>query len=326
MFSDFTKAFSREFFVGFFLPAILFMIAAILVYLLFQPTPPISFLTVTVDQIQGTLAVSGTVFASWLAGVLLLLANRPLIRLLEGYYIPNWTPLLGLQLSRYDKMQKKIAQTEAQYKREIEKDNLTPETQDKYMRLLVSRRIEFPPERIFVLATAFGNIIRAFETYPRAMYGIDAIPMWPRLIAVIPSDYRDTINGAKSGVDFAANMFYLSLTIMIEYGLLAFALNKTPAPWILLILAVVFWSSYRMALSSAAQWGNLVKGAFDLYRGELLNHFGIKQPQTWEEERRYWTEISQSLLYWYEINLPRVTTANNEQEAKSSKELKVRHS
>ena len=42
----------------------------------------------------------------------------------------------------------------------------------------------FPDDIEWVLPTRLDNLIRAFEVYPRVVYGLDSIPAWPRLQAV----------------------------------------------------------------------------------------------------------------------------------------------
>jgi hypothetical protein len=63
------------------------------------------------------------------------------------------------------------------------------------------------------LPTRFGNAIRSFEVYSRIIYGLEAIDGWPRLLAVIPADYRQAIDDAKAQVDFWVNIWMGSLLI-----------------------------------------------------------------------------------------------------------------
>src|SRR5712692_4078105 len=74
----------------------------------------------------------------------------------------------------------------------------------------------FPPEEDQLLPTAFGNTIKAFETYPDVMYGFDAIEGWTRLLAVIPKDYRELIETTKAETDFWVNLWFISLLILCE--------------------------------------------------------------------------------------------------------------
>ena len=304
MFSDFARVFSRDFIVGYFLPAALFTTVHVGMFVLFEPIP-LTILAPTIAEIQNAWTVSISIFATWLFAVFLLAANRVVIRVLEGYHIFKKTPLLNLQQRRFDKLSKDIEDIEEQYRQEEEQGGVSSDTVDRYMELLLKFRTYFPPEREDVLATGFGNAIRAFETYSRKMYGIDSIPTWSRIIAVVPNEYREIINSNKTQVDFAVNIVYLSVATALEYGIYVVVTKKAPMPWIPLLAVVVAWMAYRLAIAAAVQWGNWVKAIFDLYRGDLLTRMGIKNPSDWTQERDTWVELSQSFLYWYPIELPR---------------------
>jgi hypothetical protein len=47
----------------------------------------------------------------------------------------------------------------------------------------------YPPFESYVMPTRFGNILRAAELYS-SRYGIDAVPLWPKLISAIPDSTR----------------------------------------------------------------------------------------------------------------------------------------
>ena len=54
-----------------------------------------------------------------------------------------------------------------------------------------------------VLETSF----EASENYPRLQYGMSAVPLWPRLTAVIPKDYAVTIDDSKNRVGLPHKLF-----------------------------------------------------------------------------------------------------------------------
>ena len=55
---------------------------------------------------------------------------------------------------------------------------------------------------------------------------------------------------------------------------------------------------YKWTMRAATEWGYLVKGAFDLYRWDLLKKLGYKQePKTRKEERNLWGKITQQTIY-----------------------------
>src|SRR5690606_29769177 len=104
-----------------------------------------------------------------------------------------------------------------------------------------------------------------------------------------------------SQVDFAVNIIYISIFSSMEYVVLAFLYWRAPNFWILIPLLIIIWLAYKMAISSSIQWGLHVKSIFDLYRHDLLQKVGIEIPQTWEEERNIWGELSKSFIYWFKF-------------------------
>jgi hypothetical protein len=305
MFSSSIQLFGRNFVVGYFLPTALFVTASALLFLLFMPQAALDA-TELAEQLQSVWTVSAAVFGTWALSILLMLLNRGLIRALEGYGFLAKTPFRTWQLRRFDRLQKEITETTEQYKVEVrEQGQVSPQAEERYAKLLLKRREDFPMERKHVLAASFGNVIRAFETYSRAMYGLDAIPAWPRIIAVVPDDFRETLNSAKAQVDFAVNTVYLALIVAIQYVAYAVTTRSAPMTWIPLVALAVTFLAYRFAVSSAREWGEHVKAVFDLYRHALLKQMGLEIPESWEDERQCWQEISRSFLYGYQLDLPR---------------------
>ncbi|HWM94166.1 MAG TPA: hypothetical protein VN493_25640 [Thermoanaerobaculia bacterium] len=162
------------------------------------------------------------------------------------------------------------------------------------------------PERPSVLPTRLGNVIRSFESYPRRRYGMSAIPLWPRLIAKVESSYSETIDAAKANLDFMINSTTLSALLAISLALAgithAEALSSPGmgTKWLIqifLFASLAYWL-YRQSVGRALAWGSLVKGAFDLYRWELLTQLGYgRKPTDVEEEVELWESISKRMLF-----------------------------
>jgi hypothetical protein len=315
MFSDLSKLFSYGFVVGFFLPAMLLITATRLLVLLFEPKIATSLVDIW-GQLEIVWTLPGALVVAWLLGTLLLIINRALIRFLEGYGLLKRIGLLNRQLQRFDTLKKRL--DEVKEKRDTEKreyGEARPETIREYRELFWEWRRVFPHERSFILPTRFGNTLRAFEVYPYVLYGIDSIALWPRMLALLPTDFRNSINEAKARVDFGVNMVYLTPLVILEYGILAIITTKLPMPWLVFLLLVVTWLSYRLTISSALQWGDLVKSVFDLYRGDLLKQMGLKQPESWDEERKLWLALSRSFHYWEPLQVPRDSRNKDEDDS-----------
>jgi hypothetical protein len=161
------------------------------------------------------------------------------------------------------------------------------------------------PKGSSVLPTRLGNVIRSFENYTERQYGMAAITLWPRLVAVLEPSYAEVIDSAKTSVDFMLNSTFLSTllaTLLLGTGLIwptPFHSWGDAVPWLarILVLLGLAWWLYQQSIGSAYEWGNLVRGAFDLYRGDLLEKLGYEQkPGSADEERKLWRAISSRLV------------------------------
>jgi hypothetical protein len=172
---------------------------------------------------------------------------------------------------------------------------------------LVKRRLngEFPGRTSLILPTRLGNVIRSFEYYPDKEYGMDAIALWPRLVACIDKDYAVSVDDAKTSFDFMLNASFLSglmLLAILAAGLAnpdALVARAGLALWVVEMAIFIFLSYcfYKLSIQRAAAWGGMVKGAFDLYRNKLLSSLGYtRTPETREEEKRLWDGISLQML------------------------------
>ncbi len=319
MFSDVSKLFSREFVVGYFLPSVLFLITSAYMQELFQPSSSTNLTNLAI-QFKDFWAFPAALFLGWILALILLAANSTLMRILEGYYFRGEV-FLRFERWQFRKLKSKIDAIEKTYLQEMEKqDGVSTPTIAQYKLLLAKYRTRFPPDEKDLLPTSFGNTIRAFEYYPLEMYGIDAIAIWPRIIALVSAEYRQDLSVAKSQLDLALNLFYLSLVIIIQYAGYWVILRQLPLPLLLIVTILIVWISYHYAMSAACHWGELVKGVFDLYRIPLAKQLGVKLGESWADEKKSWYSFSQSLLYWDKFNLPRVQTEHQNSSAKAIEE------
>ena len=164
---------------------------------------------------------------------------------------------------------------------------------------------EFPESRHLILSTRFGNIVRAFERYPQVIYNIDAIRSWTRLQAVLPDGYKASLEAAKAVLDFFVNLWFGATLIatIAFYGIIFIAvvgsqsgsMRAAVVTAVCGILSAILAAKY--AQGAAAQWGELVKGAFDLYRGDLCRQLGFELPRSIERERQMWAPICRTMIY-----------------------------
>lgn len=295
MFSELPNLFERNFAMAFLLPFIAFFWLAVEVLSLFGLSNNlISFL-------QADLAVRTVIvfLVAWLGGIFLLATNNGLYRFLEGY--GGWNPLKlfkRIEEKRFEHLIKRIAELDEKYRKALEGTGaITPEEIEERTERMLEYPKRFPHKAKFILPTPFGNTIRAFEVYSTVMYGLEAIDGWSRLLAVIPKDFRELIDNAKTDVDFWINIGFLSILLSLEYISLAVYFATLPAWWLLVILLVAAVMAPRFARSSVVAWGDYIKAAFDVFRPKLQEALLFERPADRQEEEKQWTGFSQAIVF-----------------------------
>jgi hypothetical protein len=317
MFGELPKLFDRNFVIGFFLPVAIFITISILL------VNPYAFGTQAVDFLTTDLLVGTTTIGllSWVGGIVLLALNRDLYRLMEGYLKYNPLKLLGwMEKRRYQGFINELEKLDDEYRACIKARTEFPsESRIKRNKLMEQLMEEFPDKEELLLPTPFGNVLRSFEIYPRVMYGFDAIGGWGRLLAVIPKDYLELIDAARAQVDFWVNLGVVFILLQIEYIVLAF-ITGTPLQWwvVLLFIALGTIAPLR-ATSSAREWGDFVKSAFDVYRFILLESLGFDTPKDREEEKVMWNKYSQAIIFRLPEKLPELKNATSKPVTRKTK-------
>ena len=145
--------------------------------------------------------------------------------------------------------------------------------------------------------------MRAFEVYSRIMYGLDAIPAWPRLLMLIPDNNRDLVDTAKTQMNFWINLWFLSGAFLLQYVVLIVKAGDARALWAWLALPLA-WLASRRARNAAVLYGETVKAAFDIYISQLRKQLEISPPSTLAMEREQWTDLSSAMIYRNRDRLP----------------------
>lgn len=157
------------------------------------------------------------------------------------------------------------------------------------------------------LPTRLGNVIRAFEDYPSDKYGIYGVTLWPRLAATMEESYAKRIQDAKQPFDLMLNGSFASfaLAALTLVAGLAWPARRGHdlaawSVWLAVVAGLVAlgWVCYLLALPRAAAWGDAVKGAYDLYRWQLMERLGFpERPRTMVEEKELWRRIGGHMLF-----------------------------
>lgn len=303
---------NKNFAIGYLMPTIILLIAIYSIhkqlsinFYLFNN----AFTSVT----QGSVLLGTTMAAviSWIGGILLLTLNRDIIRFLEGYGAINPFRLLALVYPIEKRIYRRLKERKCELDR-IRDDashhgsKLSPKLRAERRHVATQLAFRFPDSDEFLLPTSFGNIMRSFEVYPRVMYGLDAIPVWPRLYAVVPKDYREALDDAKALVDFWVNVWLASIVLLTDCLLIAVLYHQfiRSCAIISMFLLLASYASYDRAKSSVLGWGSLVRSSFDLYLDDLRSKLGYAKPANYSRQRELWTSFSRAVYYTDPESLP----------------------
>ena len=292
MFGELPKLIDRNYVVGFLLPA------AILCLLWWwmagsfglAPRPDIA----TIDKVIGATAVIASL---WLVSILLIALNYSAYRLLEGYGLKRFRPALRVSAWRFERMAKPSLDQQAQVERARSAGEPLPARPEDHADKLRKAVEGYPDESRWVLPGPFGNRMRAAEVYARVVYGLDSVPIWPRLQALLPGDFRDLLNSAKAQLDFCVNVAAAGILAGLTYAALCLYLQHFPAWLPLGVSLATIAIGYLLAVQSAKPYGLYVRAAFDLYRGPLAEQLGLSIPPSPAEEREMWKLVSRMIIY-----------------------------
>lgn len=292
--------FTKSLILGALFPAAVF----VLLWLVFvAPLLPPGFILSAPPALEADWSVLSITFVTLVLTGLLYNLDTPIIKLYEGYpWKDSWLgrKLCEVQRARRNTLvqRKDVLFELTDNKSVVEYERLERERSE--IRLELPR--SFPDRPDLVLPTRLGNIIRAFERYPSIQYGVEAITVWPRLVAVIPPGYSSALADARTTLTFLLNLSLLSALLAVATMAAGLA-DLPPSPFTRVLLPALCFSGasvwlYRQSFGAAHAWGAQVRGAFDLYRWELLKQMGYRQqPRTREEERKLWKQLTWQIIF-----------------------------
>jgi hypothetical protein len=299
--------FSKSLILGTFLPVLAFVILSLISWeaLFLADRPAFDF-----EELSAPWRMIVVLSVTIVLSGLLYNLNIPVIRLYEGYpWRRSW---VGEWRTRHYRKQFRACHARWQGMRTLllamRKVNAPhqQEIQAEWKQIALRLNSEFPKGEDLILPTRLGNVIRSFEDYSFRQYKIEAIRLWPRLVAKIDKDYAAAIDDAKTSFDFmlysSALSALLTLWLLVSGFLSSTSLtaSKLWLPWLLETVAfgVLTRWFYHLSIERASAWGHMVRGAFDLYRWDLLEQLGYRYvPATMVEERILWNDIVQQITY-----------------------------
>lgn len=303
MLSQLPKLFERNFAIGFFVPA-MFLTGGLWLVLGSHDLVARPQFTAANELAEAVLII----FAVWLVALTLLALNHPLLRLLEGYPLLRLLALYGHYLPSGEAWFKRRRERRFENHAETLAFQATvdaaraagrpePDIPEEHATRLRYTAENLPAEAVHVLPSRLGNVFRASEVYSNVVYGLDAIPAWPRLQAVMPEHFRTILADSKAQIDFCANLCLSGALTTLVHLALALGRWTFPEAWIALVGAAFAVLGYELTLSASGQFGSYVKSAFDLYRADLARKLGLELPPSVEAERAMWRTVSRMMIY-----------------------------
>lgn len=276
-----------------------------------------------------------SLLATIVLGFTLTSLNTFFIKIFEGYIFLEHIPTLRKsELRKEKKLQSKmnwVKRILARYE-----GNMGHPTAQKYLSILNELQIQydrrFPIHRAEMMPTQFGNILKAAEGYSRERYQIDAVPMWPRIISVIPTGYNLRIEETHNQLSFLVNCSLLagllgiqsllvSIFQAISVNFVARGLNQilyfipvfpnlvdvyTQRIWLYLCFALIaffmMYIFYRAALLSVVDFGDMIRSVYDLFRFDLLKQLHLPLPRNSNREGTLWGKICEFINVGYSLD------------------------
>jgi len=305
MFGDLPKLLDRDFLIGYYLPSIVYLGGTI-------------FLAVFHGFMDGTwlweflvgqlvLATAIVILLVWLFAISLLAFNGSLYRLKEGYpFLDLLKPLTQRRRREFQELQaqeKSLAQQRREKKKKGEP--VPPELVNAGNEISKKLACHWPPVADWVLPFRFGNTVRAFEVYSYVMYGLDATTTWSRLLMVVPKEYRELVDEAKSHVDFLLNLWAVWWLLLLEHLGCLFMQQTWKGWWLALIAVFSLGLASSLARGAVVRWGEMVRATFDMFLPALEDRLGLphstsRQQALWDRGRLSW-----ALEYRQPDGLPR---------------------
>lgn len=219
--------------------------------------------------------------------------DRIMLRFLEGYWPPWLKRLRRFRTKRYLKQWRKNCGRWSELYGTVKvkgEKTLTAEELNEYAHLdwLI---VHSPSEENQFMPTRLGNLLRAAEYRSRERYGLDAIICWPRLWLLLPDSTRKELHEARAALNTAVRTCLWSLLFLVWTFL---------AWWVPLLALPAAWVSYRMALSAAAVYVDLLESTFDVHRHLLYQALRVQLPKNPIEEAKDGKKLTQYL--WREAD------------------------
>jgi hypothetical protein len=161
-------------------------------------------------------------------------------------------------------------------------------------------RRRFPMPEYPLRPTGLGNVLAAMTNHAGRVYGLDAVPAWPRLYPVLGERVKSLVDDRRDTFDTAVRM----AATMAFTAIASLVLLLLSGWWILLALIPFGMAvlAYNAAVQAALAYSEIVHVAFDLHRADLLTALRMELPRRQDAERALYEQLCD--LWRQEIPLP----------------------
>jgi hypothetical protein len=154
-----------------------------------------------------------------------------------------------------------------------------------YLRYVATQRAlrDYPTDFHRIMPTRLGNVLRRFEDQAGSQYGLQAIPIAPRLSSVAAADNRNYLEDAGQQLDLAVRVCSLSLVATV----LTAVLLADDGLWVLLAFLpyASAYFGYRGAVAAGRSQGVAFATVLDLERFTLYERLHLEPPADTVAER-----------------------------------------
>ena len=223
------------------------------------------------DQLKLTITSEFVFFLSVvIIGWIFVILDMPIYMAFEGrryWPKPLWNYFKSLEENRLKKLKKQI--------RDSKNSDIV-----KYLESSVELR-RFPTgddgNYCVMFPTRIGNLIAAYEMYPKRSYGMDSIFYWYRIWLTLDKEVREEIDNQQALADstiYVIAALNICGLLCIIYAFLRMLniqfIRVLPNGYLLLGLAILAFVAsyilYRLSLHIHATFGEIFKSVFDNYR------------------------------------------------------------
>jgi hypothetical protein len=143
-------------------------------------------------------------------------------------------------------------------------------------------RRRFPRPEYLLQPTGLGNVLAAMTDHAGWVYGLDAVPAWPRLYPVLGERVKSLVDDRRDTLDAAVRM----AATMAVTAIASLVLLLLSGWWILLALIPLGIAvlAYNAAVQAALAYSEIVHVAFDLHRADLLTALRMELPRRQDAE------------------------------------------